>query len=281
MRTRLPRSSLPVDRVGRTDEVRLCSRPRRARGLRPTGATSRWSRPGSAAPPPPAPRAGCWCCASPGPTGWPSIEAPTASSSTARGCRRSTSATVRRSRSVIRSAARGWFSRSVPPPARPDDLPVRRNGRPTRQPRLPAVPAAASTTARPQIPPQPPAPPRLRAAQSTEPPERSRLAGTDRAGHAAHADRTAPTARRPSGLSNPLAASRTGCATARSAIAARSAARRRRRAVRWSGADRADDHAKAADRSALLPHPRAELHLSVAAQTRARAPAGSPHTSWD
>jgi hypothetical protein len=72
------------------------------------------------------------CCGSPVATGSPSTGAPAACSSTVPGCRRSTSAPVRRSRSVIRSVARGWFFSSAHRPARPGGLPVHRNARPSR-----------------------------------------------------------------------------------------------------------------------------------------------------
>jgi hypothetical protein len=67
------------------------------------------------------------CCGSLVPIGWPSIGAPTASSSTASGCRPSTSTTGRRSRSVIRSGVLGWFFKSPHPRARRDSRPVRLN----------------------------------------------------------------------------------------------------------------------------------------------------------
>ncbi len=69
-----------------------------------------------------------WCCGSLAPSGSPSIEATAASSLTAHGCRRSKSATVRRSPLEISSAVRGWCSISRPQPARPDNLPVHRPG---------------------------------------------------------------------------------------------------------------------------------------------------------
>ena len=80
------------------------------------------------------------CCGSSVPIGWPSGGAPTASSSTASGCRPSTSTTGRRSRSVIRSEALGSFFKSAHPSAHRDNRRVHLNARPTRRHRSPLHP---------------------------------------------------------------------------------------------------------------------------------------------
>ena len=240
-------------------------------------------RPGSAAPPPRR-RTRMWCCASPGPTGWPSIGAPTASSSTAPGCRRSTSATVRRSRSVIRSAVRGWFSKSAPRrSARTTSRPAPTPGLPARA-RPPPAPSSAGSapprTATPQLPPAAagaaPAVPADPAAP--QPPDRSPTCGADRAGHRSARSAAQPPPTMPS--------------------AAATAVRRRRHrrppcAARSSRAAAVTDEQPQAPGliermitrklrvPRLLPHPRAGLHLSVAAATRrahhrgGRIPAGA------
>jgi hypothetical protein len=89
-----------------------------------------------------------WCCGSSVPIGWPSSGAPTASSSTASGCRPSTSMTGRRSRSVIRGEVLGWFFKSAHPPVRHDNRSVHLNARPTRRHRSPRHPRSLPAAGR-------------------------------------------------------------------------------------------------------------------------------------
>ena len=138
-----------------------------------------------------------WCCGSPEPSGWPSTGAPTASSSTAHGCRRSRSTTVRRSPSAIRSAVRGWFSRSAP--SRSARTTSRSTAWPRRGPAYPppfSPPHRRPRPAAPAVPAVPaPAARRPPSAAQRRPAERPQPAVPTQAGHRADADSPAPAAR--------------------------------------------------------------------------------------